>query len=108
MRVARLMTVLAANSLAASPAHAQLAKSKAPTGNEHFVERRFEAKDGTTIDYWVMSPAKIEEGREYPLVLALHGRGGSTTAATDLGSDAFRERSAQSVAEIIRSPIGTV
>ena len=39
-----------------------------------------------------MSPAKIEEGRQYPLVLTLHGRGGSTVAATELGSNALREK----------------
>ena len=90
MRTVISMTVLAIISLAASPMYAQRVKSKAPTGNQHYVKHTFKAEDGTAIDYWVMSPEKIDEGRKYPFVLALHGRGGSTTAATELGSDTLR------------------
>jgi predicted peptidase len=39
-----------------------------------------------------MSPKKIEEGRQYPLVLALHGLAGNSTAATELGSPELREQ----------------
>ncbi len=70
----------------------QRAKSKAPTKNKHYVRHRYKSKDSVAIDYWVMSPPKLEEGRKYPLVLALHGRGGNTTAATELGSDALRKK----------------
>ncbi len=76
----------------AEPQQDRKSKSTPPTRNEHYVRHTFKAKDGTAIDYWMMSPAKIEEGRLYPLVLALHGRGGSTVAATELGSNALRER----------------
>lgn len=76
----------------AEPQNARKSKSTAPTRNEHYVKHTFKAKDGTAIDYWIMSPTKIEEGRQYPLVLALHGRGGNTEAATALGSKALREQ----------------
>ena len=35
---------------------------------------------------------KIQAGRKYPLVLALHGLSGNATAATELGSPALREQ----------------
>ena len=92
MRIIVSMTAVAVLSLTASPIFAQRAKAKAPTGNKHYGKHTFKAKDGTAIDYWIMSPAKIEGGRQYPLVLALHGRGGSTVAATELGSSAIREQ----------------
>ncbi len=92
MRIIVSMTAVAVLSLTASPIFAQQAKAKAPTGNKHYGKHTFKAKDGTAIDYWIMSPAKIEGGRQYPLVLALHGRGGSTVAATELGSSAIREQ----------------
>ncbi len=82
--------ILAIVCLVSSPSYAQRAKAKVPTGNKHYVKHTFKAKDGTVINYWFMSPAKIHEGRKYPLVLALHGRGGSTMAATELGSDTLR------------------
>lgn len=76
----------------AEPEKTRKSKSTAPTRNQHYVKHTFNAKDGTVIDYWIMSPANVEEGRKYPLVLALHGRGGSTVAATELGSNALREK----------------
>lgn len=78
--------------LVASPTNAQRSKAGAPTNNKHYAKHTFKASDGTAIDCWFMSPAKVEDGKKYPLVLALHGRGGNTTAATVLGSDAMREK----------------
>lgn len=75
-----------------SRAQAQRIKSNAPTNSKQYVKHTFKAKDGTAIDCWLMSPAKIEDGKKYPLVLALHGRGGNTTAATVLASDAMRKK----------------
>ena len=72
--------------------NARNTKSTAPTRNKHYVKHTFQAKGGIAINYWIMSPVKIEDGRQYPLVLALHGRGGSTVAATKLGSSALREQ----------------
>jgi predicted peptidase len=92
MRIAFLTTVLTIASLTASQSYAQRTKANSPTSNEHYAKHTFTAKDGTAIDYWLMSPAKIDEGGKYPLVLALHGRGGNTTAATELGSDARRKQ----------------
>lgn len=92
MRAGISAAVLTIALLVASTVGGQQDKSKAPTGNKHFVKSTFKAGDGTGIDYWFMAPAKIDEGKKYPLVLALHGRGGNTTAATVLGSDGSREQ----------------
>ena len=54
--------------------------------------KKFTAKDGTSIEYKILSPQKIESGNKYPLVLALHGRGGNTAAAPKLGSDELRTK----------------
>jgi len=85
------MTVLAIFLLVPSPSFAQLSKVKAPTGNVNYVQHTFNAKDGSKINYWFMSPTTIEEGTKYPLVLTLHGGGGNTEAATVLGSDTLRK-----------------
>ncbi|MDE0863705.1 MAG: prolyl oligopeptidase family serine peptidase [Rubripirellula sp.] len=91
MRTVNPLAVFALILLAAAPSHAQRNKAKTPTSNSNYVKDSFTAKDGTSIDYWVMAPEKIEQGRTYPLVLALHGRGGSTVAATELGSHTLRK-----------------
>ena len=54
--------------------------------------KKFTATDGTAIEYKFMSPMKLEEGQKYPLVLALHGRGGNTAAAPKLASDKLRAK----------------
>ncbi|MDP6444031.1 MAG: alpha/beta hydrolase-fold protein, partial [Pirellulaceae bacterium] len=92
MRLVISATVVAFLSLVTSPGHAQRTKAKAPTANKHYVKRTFTVSGGTAINYWLMSPEKVKEGAKYPLVLALHGRGGSTTAATQLGSDQLRKQ----------------
>lgn len=53
---------------------------------------KFTAKDGTLINYKIQAPKTIEKGHNYPLVLALHGRGGSTAAAPKLSSDELRTK----------------
>lgn len=93
--LSRIVTLVALFSLVcwtcrAQPVTPNRSPSSPPTKSTHYIKQSFTAKDGTAIDYWLMSPSKIEEGRQYPLVLALHGRGGNTTAATELGSDARR------------------
>jgi dienelactone hydrolase len=70
----------------------EAAEVKPPTENEHYVKHTFKTKNGIQIHYWLMSPKKIEEGRQYPLVLALHGLAGNSTAATELGSPELREQ----------------
>jgi len=42
---------------------------------EVFEKRTYTAADGRTLLYRMMSPAKIESGKTYPLVLFLHGAG---------------------------------
>ena len=49
----------------------------APVSSPHYARHTFKSDDGVQLDYWLMSPATVEEGRKYPLVLSLHGRGGS-------------------------------
>lgn len=62
-----------------------------PTASPLYEKNEYRSKEGGEIVYWSMGPTRIEEGVKYPLVLALHGRGGKTTAATELGSDKFRD-----------------
>ena len=90
-RTAIFLAIVVFILLDAPPVHAQKNAKKGPTSNKNYVKDTFTAKDGTSVDYWVMSPDKLQQGRKYPLVLALHGRGGSTTAATQLGSGAARK-----------------
>ena len=70
--------------------HAQ--KTKKSGGKNPYVNEKFTAKDGTSIEYKIMAPKTIEDGRKYPLILALHGRGGSTAAAAKLASNELREK----------------
>lgn len=63
-----------------------------PTRSEHYQRHEFTGADGEKLSYWLMSPAKVEPGQKYPLVLALHGRGGNTEGATVLGSAALRSK----------------
>ena len=63
----------------------------APTSNPNFEKGDYRSKEGVEIVFWSMEPTQVERGKKYPLVLALHGRGGRTTAATELGSDKFRD-----------------
>ena len=70
--------------------HAQ--KTKKSGGKNPYVNEKFTAKDGTSIEYKIMAPKTIEDGRKYPLILALHGRGGSTAAAAKLASTELREK----------------
>jgi predicted peptidase len=67
-------------------------KVSSPAKGKHYVKHSFTAEDGTVIDCWLMSPMKIEKGRQYPLVLALQGRGGNTQAGNELGSESLRKQ----------------
>lgn len=71
---------------------AQTDAVKPPTRSQHYEENEFISKDGTTLSYWLMTPEQTEAGKTYPLVLALHGRGGNTEAATVLGTDDMRKK----------------
>jgi dipeptidyl aminopeptidase/acylaminoacyl peptidase len=42
----------------------------APIGAEHFI---VPTGEGVELDCWIMKPAGLEEGREYPVVLNVHG-----------------------------------
>jgi predicted peptidase len=61
-----------------------------PTRSPHYQRHDFKGKEGGTLSYWLMKPAMLEAGKKYPLVLALHGRGGNTEAASVLASEAMR------------------
>lgn len=79
-------TVLLAPSLACGQADTV----KAPTRSRAYERRTFTSKEGDPLPYWLLAPATVEEGKTYPLVLALHGRGGNTEAATVLGTADMR------------------
>lgn len=63
-----------------------------PTGNPHFERREFVNGEGSTLIYYLMAPSEYDAERAYPLVLALHGRGGRTQAPEALGREDMRER----------------
>lgn len=67
-------------------------KVRPPTSNRHFNRHEFNAKDGSTLIFYLMTPAKIDSKKKYPLVLTLHGRGGNTTAASVLGRESMRKK----------------
>ena len=50
-----------------------MAQDNAP--EKLFVENVFESAEGGQLPYRLLSPPKIEAGKEYPLVLFLHGAG---------------------------------
>ena len=75
-----------------SHASAQVTQSTAPVSNPHFTKHTYKTDDGDTIDYWLMTPVKIEVGRKYPLLLSLHGRGGTTAAASMLAKENNRKK----------------
>lgn len=65
---------------------------KAPTRSPAYERHEFTAKDGTRLSYWLMKPGDAEPDAKYPLVLALHGRGGNTEAATVLARPELRKK----------------
>src|SRR5262245_56336320 len=44
-------------------------------------QSEYTCSDGYALKYTLTEPEKIEDGKKYPLVLCLHGRGGNSTAA---------------------------
>ncbi len=66
-------------------------KSGAPTSQTGF-EKRQHKGDKKTLDYWLLKPKNYDGKKKYPLVLALHGRGGNTYAPTVLGTDQMRDK----------------
>ena len=67
-------------------------KAKPPTRNKNYLRKEFKSKDELKLVYYLMAPKKYDAKRKYPLVVALHGRGGSTTAADVLGRKKLREQ----------------
>ena len=94
MRINFIQFIIVISMLAVTTTPTWSAKNavRPPTRSEHYQRQQFQAKDGTKLAFWLMTPAKIEVGKKYPLVLALHGRGGNTDAATVLGRDALRKK----------------
>ena len=54
-------------------------KSKAPVLQEAFTRHVFRNPKGERMPYRLFTPAGLEPGRTYPLVVFLHGAGGSGT-----------------------------
>lgn len=63
-----------------------------PTRSTEYEKFVFKGEDGDELNCWLLKPEKVEEGKKYPLVLALHGRGGHTTAADVLGTAEMRQK----------------
>ncbi|MEC7582849.1 MAG: prolyl oligopeptidase family serine peptidase [Planctomycetota bacterium] len=62
-----------------------------PTSSPLYQRHDFTTEEGAKLTYFLMKPRDYDEEQAYPLVLALHGRGGSTTAATTLAGRAMRK-----------------
>jgi len=68
-------------------------KSAQPGGvGEPFTVKKFTSKSGEKLRYSWLVPLSVEDGKSYPLVVCLHGRGGHTQAATVLGRTSLREK----------------
>jgi poly(3-hydroxybutyrate) depolymerase len=57
-----------------------------------YENRRYVSKDGERLRYDLMKPVDYDPGEEYPLVLCLHGSGGSTGAVPALAGPALRAK----------------
>lgn len=90
--VATLVVLVGFSGPAADGQQRNQRKVGPPTRNKYFERKEFAAKDGSKLIYYLMRPKDYDEKRRYPLVLALHGRGGNTTAAGVLGSEVNREK----------------
>lgn len=65
---------------------------KPPTRSDQYERVEFKSADGTPLSYWLLKPQTIEADKQYPLVLALHGRGGNTEAATVLATPEMQKK----------------
>jgi predicted peptidase len=86
------MLVAATVSFVAPFATAQEQDVKPPTRSERYQKHEFTPKNGAKLSYWLLTPETVEPGKRYPLVLALHGRGGNTEAAGVLAGDEMRKQ----------------
>ena len=59
---------------------------------ELYEARQYVCKDGRRLRYDIMKPKDYEPQKKYPLVLCLHGSGGSTQAARVLAKPALRTK----------------
>ena len=74
------------------PSWVQADGVKPPTRSRAYEKKEFTSKEGVKLSYWLMVPRTLEPDKKYPLVLALHGRGGNTEAATVLGNAEMRDQ----------------
>jgi predicted peptidase len=66
-----------------------VARRKVDAGSMEW--RTFQGAGGEEIRYRWMPPAKVDEGKKYPLVLCLHGAGGNSVAPAVLADDKMRQ-----------------
>lgn len=85
VRILSLVLLLSGGSVSAD-------EPKPPVRSPHFERTEFAAKDGTKLVYYAMRPPEVRPGERYPLVLALHGRGGNTQAAAVLAGNELRKQ----------------
>jgi len=57
-----------------------------------FEDRQYVSKDGERLRYDLMKPKDYDHGKKYPLVLCLHGSGGTTRAARVLAGTTLRAK----------------
>ena len=67
-------------------------RTAATTNNPNFEKRTFKGSEGETLEYWLMTPKEYDKTKKYPLLVALHGSGGTTQAPAALGTDEMREK----------------
>jgi len=63
-----------------------------PVKSPHYRQTAFINSEGESLDYHIMIPEGLRVDRKYPLVVALHGRGGKTFAAELLARDEMRSK----------------
>lgn len=79
-----------------------LANNRNIVGAEHFEYSSF---DGLRVDGWVMKPANFESGKQYPLILHIHG--GPHGQLGYRFSDRFQEYAANGYAVVFTNPRGS-
>lgn len=90
MKLLVMITLLAGGTASDILAADRAVPRKPPQGL--FEERKFKGADGQEIRYRWLAPATIETGKQYPLVVCLHGAGGNSVAPAVLAGDELRKK----------------
>ena len=82
----------AAESATDNPKQAGDAKSRHPRYESDYQRQTFKGKGDQVLDYGWLTPLQPKAGEKYPLVICLHGSGGSVKASTVLARLTMREK----------------